>query len=261
MKKLPAFLIMLIIIIAGSSRIPIHSQDTEGMVEYTPEFRFTDGIFPDFYSAQNNKPIPKTKIVTSLDHNSKDFFNKLLKDEKISYYDTSGVKKEVKKSDIWGYADNGILYMQLMNNFSPFNFLGKICHIIAEITYNDSVYYDPVTRRYIYPYSPYGDYIVYRDPYTYIDPYNRRYYDRRNRYMTQSMGDPSSELDQYLVDFETGVIWEYDLSSVKSLIKNDTELYDEFKKLRRRIKKRMMFSYIRRYNERNPLFIPVGRIE
>jgi len=79
--------------------------------------------------------------------------------------------------------------------------------------------------------------------------------------MPQSMGEPSSELDQYLVDFETGVIWEYDLNSVKSLIKNDTELYNEFKKLRRRIKKRMMFSYIRRYNERNPLFIPVGRIE
>ena len=251
----------MLIIIAGSSGLPIYSQTPEGMVEYTPDFSFTDGIFPDFYSAKNNQPIPRTKIVTTLNHNSKDFFTKLLKEEKISYYDTSGVKKEVKKSDIWGYADDGILYMQLMNNFNPFNFMGKICHIIAEITYNDSVYFDPVTRRYVNPYSPYRDYIVYGDPYTYIDPYNRRYYDRRNRYISQNMEDPSSELDQYLVDFETGVIWEYDLNSVKSLIKNDTELYSEFRKLRRRLQKRMMFSYIRRYNERNPLYIPVGRSE
>jgi hypothetical protein len=251
----------MLVIIAGSSGRPTYCQTLEGMVKYTTEFRFKDGIFPDFYSAKNNQPVPKTKIITTLDYNSKDFYTKLLKDEKIYYYDTSGVKKEVKKSDIWGYADNGIIHMQLMGNFNTFTFMGKICHIIAEITYNDSVYYDPVTRRYIYPYSPYGDYIVYGDPYTYIDPYNRRYYDRRNRYMLQNMEDPSSELDQYLVDFETGVIWEYDLNSVKSLIKNDTELYNEFKKLSRRIKKRMMFSYIRKYNERNPLYIPEGKTE
>ncbi len=254
MKKLPAFLIMLIVIITGSSHLLLYSQTPEGMVKYTSEFRFADGIFPDFDAAKNNRPIPKAKIVTTLDYSSKDFFTKLMEDEEIYYYDTAGVKKDVKKSDIWGYADNGILHMQIMDSFNPFTFMGKICHIIVEITYNDSIYYDPVSRRYIYPYSPYSDY---GDPYTYIDPYSRRYYDRR--YMPQDIEDPSSELDQYLIDFETGDIWEYDVEGVKSLIKDDTELYNEFRKLRFRMKKRMMFSYIRRYNERNPLYIPESK--
>lgn len=246
---------MFIVVVAGGSRLSLYCQEQEGMIKYTPDFSFTDGIYLDFTAAKMNRPVPKTKIVTSLDYNSKDFFSKLMKDEKIFYYDTSGVKKEVKKSDLWGFADNGIIHMQLMGNFNTFTFMGKICHIIAEITYNDSIYFDPVTRSYIYPYSPYRDYIIYGDPYTYIDPYSRRYYDRRNSYMPENMEDPSSELDQYLIDFETGEIWEYDVEGVKSLIKKDTELYNEFRKLRHRMKKRMMFSYIRRYNERNPLFI------
>jgi hypothetical protein len=259
MKKLPGFLIIFIGIFAGSSQLSIYSQEHEEMVKYTTDFRFTDGIYLDFNMVKENNPIPKTKIVTSIDYNSNDFFEKLAADEKLYYYDTAGMKKDVKRSDIWGYADNGILYMQIMDNFNPFTFMGKICHIIAEISYNDTIYFDPVTGRYIYPYSPNRDYIIYGDPYTYIDPYYHRYYDRRSLYIPQNMEDPSSELDQYLIDFETGDIWEYDVEGVKSLIKNDTDLYDEFKKLRFRMKERMMFSFIRRFNERNPLYIPEGK--
>lgn len=246
---------MLTGVIAGGSRVSLCGQQQEGMIKYTPDFRFTDGIYIDFTAVRMNRPVPKTKIVTFLDYNSKDFFSKLMKGEKILYYDASGVKKEVKRSDLWGFADNGIIHMQLMGNFNTFTFMGKICHIIAEVTYNDSIYFDPVTRSYIYPYSRYKDYLIYGDPYTYIDPYSRIYYDRRNRYMPGNMEVPSSELDQYLFDFETGDVWEYDVEGVKSLIKKDTELYNEYRKLRHRMKRRMMFSYIRRYNERNPLFI------
>jgi hypothetical protein len=37
----------------------------------------------------------------------------------------------------------------------------------------------------------------------------------------------------------------------------DNELYDEYVQLSRRRKKELMFVYIRRYNEKNPLYIPV----
>jgi hypothetical protein len=142
--------------------------------------------------------------------------------------------------------------MQLMGSFSPFTFMGRICHVVAEIKYNDTIYYDRLSGRYIYPYSRYGN--PYYDPYYYGSYYNRNNY--------KPVGDePGMELDQYLLDFETGELWEYDVQDVISLIKNDSELYDEYRKLRNNAKKKLKFSYIRKYNERNPLYIPEGRSE
>jgi hypothetical protein len=39
----------------------------------------------------------------------------------------------------------------------------------------------------------------------------------------------------------------------------DEELYEEYMKLPRKKKRDLMFVYIRKYNERNPLFIPVNQ--
>jgi hypothetical protein len=253
MKKVRGFLILLIVNGAFGPGSSLCGQEQQGMVKYTPDFRFTDGIYLDFYSAKNNRPVPKTRIVTTLDYKSNDFFKKLTENKTISYYDTSGVKKEVKKEDLWGYADKGIIYMQVMGSFSPFTFMGKICHIIAEIKLNDTIYYDPFTGRYIYPYSSYYY------PYSYYDPYYYRSYNYRRNNYRQVERDPGMELDQYLLNFETGELWDYDVLGIKELIKNDTELYQEYNKLRNRVKKKLMFSYIRKYNERNPLYIPAAR--
>jgi hypothetical protein len=118
---------------------------------------------------------------------------------------------------------------------------------------NDTIYYDPFTGRYIYPYSSYYY------PYSYYDPYYYRSYNYRRNNYRQVEREPGMELDQYLLNFETGELWDYDVLGIKELIKNDTELYQEYNKLRNRVKKKLMFSYIRKYNERNPLYIPAAR--
>jgi hypothetical protein len=253
MKKLKGLMTMLIITGVFCSGFSLYGRKQQEMVKYTSDFRFADGIFLDFYSARNNKPVPKNRIVTALDYNSSDFFKKLFENKTISYYDTSGVKKEVIKEDLWGYADKGIIYIQIMGGFSPFTFMGKICHVIAEIKFIDTINYDPAYRRNIYPYDSYGYPLRYYDPY-----YNRYYYYSRKQNDTKSEQEPGMQLNQYLFDFETGELWEYDVPGVKELIKNDSVLYREFDKLRNSTKKKLMFSYIRKYNERNPLYIPAA---
>jgi len=236
--------------------VSLYGQEQDGMIKYTPDFRFADGIYIDFNQAKNNRPVPKTKILTSIDYNSSDFFEKLMADEKIYYFDDTGLKNEVERDTIWGYANKGIIHMQIMGNFNPFTFMGKICHIVNEITYNDSSYYYPSDyRSYYYPYS------IYRDPVTIYDPYTRRYYRPYNQYSPSMKKSMSKYYDQYLIDFDTGEIWDYDLPGVRILLQKDTQLYEEFRKLRNRMKKRMMFSYIRRFNERNPLYFPEATSE
>ena len=65
-----------------------------------------------------------------------------------------------------------------------------------------------------------------------------------------------TELRQYLLDFETGEVMEYDMDGVEILIMKDPELHDEYVSLSRRKKGQLKFVYIRKYNEKHPLYFP-----
>jgi hypothetical protein len=52
---------------------------------------------------------------------------------------------------------------------------------------------------------------------------------------------------------------DYDFKSIEVLLMKDPELYDEFVALRKRKKKQLKFYYLRKFNERNPLLIPVEK--
>jgi hypothetical protein len=214
------------------------------MVKYTPEFKFTDGIYLNFDMVKQNKPIPKAKLLTSVDYNDREFFKKIFEIDKIYFYDNMGVRQEIPKNSIWGYSRNGVLYVQVQENFNRVTFVGSICHFVADITTYDSRYYD----------SPYG-YDPYYSPYygSYYSPYNSYYSPYRQSNLTRN------ELKQYLIDFESGKILEFDVENTSLLLMKDNQLYDEYVQLSRRKKKELMFVYIRKFDEKNPLYIPVEK--
>jgi hypothetical protein len=233
---------MLIQFSAGSL---VYSQETEEMVKYTPDFRFTDGIYINFEQVRTNSPIPKAKLLTSADYNDRDFFDKVFVNDKIYFYDNLGMRQEIEKSSIWGFARNGVLYIQIQSNFNRITFVGNICHFVADITTYDSRY------------SPYGYYDPYYSPYgynSYYSPYNSYYY---SPYSQPAV--PRQEIKQYIIEFETGKIYDYDQESVEILLMKDPELYDEFARLPLKSKKEQLFVFIRRFNEKNPLYIPIRK--
>lgn len=218
-------------------------EDKTGMVKYTPDFRFNDGIYLNFDQVKMNSPIPKAKLLTSVDYNDREFFKKIFEGDKVYFYDNMGIRQEIAKNNIWGYSRNGVLYVQIQENFNRITFVGNICHFVADVTTNDSrnygspYYYDPY-------YSPYG-YSNYYSPYNpYYSPYRQSSLQR-------------SELKQYLIDFESGKILEFDVDNTELMLMKDSQLYDEYVQLSRRKKKDLMFVYIRKFNEKNPLYIPI----
>ena len=52
------------------------------MVKYTPEFKFKDGIYLNFEQVKANTPIPKSKLLTSVDYNDREFFKKVFEADK-----------------------------------------------------------------------------------------------------------------------------------------------------------------------------------
>ena len=225
----------------GISLQYLSGQEKEGMVKYTPEFKFNDGIYLNFDQVKLNSPIPKAKLLTSIDYNDREFFKKILEIDKIYFYDNMGVRQEIAKNTIWGYARNGVLYVQIQENFNRITFIGNICHFVADITTYDSRYYN----------SPYGYYDPYYSPYGYSSYYNPYYSPYRQSNIARN------EMKQYLIDFESGKVMEFNVENTELLLMKDSQLYEEYVQLSRKKKKELMFVYIRKFNEKNPLYIPV----
>jgi len=239
MDKLIRMFLILDCIISASSVIPSYGQEKEGMVKYSSDFRFNDGIYLNFDQVKLNHPIPKSKLLSSIDYNDREFFKKLFKSGKIYFYDDMGVRQEIEKNSIWGYARNGVLNIQIQDNFNRITFVGSICHLVADITTYDprytNGYYDPY-------YSPYGYSNYYSPYYSYNTPYR------------QTMA--RTELKQYLIDFESGKLLEFTVDNTELLLMKDNQLYEEYVQLSRKKKKQLMFVYIRKFNDKNPLYIP-----
>ncbi len=207
----------------------LHSQNNDtptGYVKYSQSFKFKDGLYFNFLQVKNNSPIKKSQIVTNLDYKRYDFFERLFEEKTITVYDNMGVKKVVSTNDIWGFSNKGVLYINLNEEFNRIPVFGSISHFIANKTY---VEYDP------YRYGSYNSYNNY------------------NRYDNQTT---KTVLIQYLLDFETGKIYDFSYKSVELLISKDPDLYEEFSKLSTRKKKKLKFLYIRKYNKKHPVYFP-----
>jgi hypothetical protein len=244
MKKYFELLVLVSIITSSFSEASVSGQEKEGMIKYTPDFKFTDGIYLNFDQVKANSPIPKAKLLTSADYNDRDFFNKVFSSDRIYYYDEMGVRQEVEKNNIWGIARNGVIYVMIQGNLNRITFVGNICHFVADVTTYDS--------RSNY-YSPYGYYDPYNSPYSYRSyyPYSSYY----SPYRQQSAA--RNEMQQHIIDFETGKILEFTVENVELLLMKDPTVYDEYVQLPRKKKKELMFVYIRKFNEKNPLYLPV----
>ncbi len=203
--------------------------DSLDRILYTPDFKFRDGIFLNFDQVRNNRPIPKSRILTQVDYSDRDFFIKVLENKKLLFYDHLGMKQEVKSSQVWGFSRNGTLFIALDDKYHRITIVGSMCHFVATITTYDTRYYDP------YYYNPYD------------------YYYRYGGYPANTQ---SSEMRQYLLDFETGKIYDYDVQSLEVLLMRDPELHDEYAQLRKKKKRQQKFIYLRKFNERNPLYLP-----
>jgi hypothetical protein len=70
-----------------------------------------------------------------------------------------------------------------------------------------------------------------------------------------------SEVKQYLIDFENGKILEFDQKNTEMLLMRDSEIYEEYVRLPRKERKDLMFVYIRKFNEKNPLLLPVNQLQ
>lgn len=204
--------------------------DTIKKVPYNQDFKFKEGIYLNFEQVKNNIAIPKSRIISNMNFNDPQFFDNLLSNQVFSFYDNLGLKKDVAVSSIWGYSKNGLLFVRMDKTFNRISYVGSISHFIATIVSYNTRYYDP------YYYNP--------------------YYYYRGGAMPSSYS--SNEMRQFIFDFDSGKIMDYDEDNIEVLLMKDPELHDEYMALSKKKKSQLKFVYIRKFNERNPLMIPLN---
>jgi hypothetical protein len=200
--------------------------DSNKYIRYNPDFKFEEGVFLNIEQVKNDAPVPLSRIISDLDYNDNDFLDKVLANPTIYFYDDLGNRIELSTKKVWGYSRNGYLYIKMEGEFFRITMIGAICHFIANHTTYSSIDNSP------YYYNSFSD------------PYQ------------MGAGYPTTEMRQYLLDFLTGRVVDYDLSGLEALLMQDAVLYDEFMALGKKKKQQMKFVYIRKYNESHPLFFP-----
>lgn len=230
-KSYKMYRFVLLIVVIFNSLMAQAQSDTVLMVKYTPDFRFQDGVYLNFEAVKRNTPISPERIHFSTNPSELSFYDKLFEQEKLAYYDEYGTKQEVEMSSVWGYARMGVLFIWYNEETNRIPIVGSACHFVANYTYQTQRNYDPF-------YSPYRTY----DPYA---------YNYRNQPVT------NKEMRQYLLDWESGKVFIYNRESLEVLLMKDPALYEEYNALSRRKQKKMLFFYLRRFNENNPIYLPI----
>lgn len=230
--------IILIFIIAFSTSGFGQEEEERKDVKYTHDFRFIDGIYMNFEQVKQNAPLPKYKILTNADYHDPEFFDKVLKNDVLYYFDDNATRNEILLEDIWGYSRNGVLYIKIGEDFNRITIVGGICHFVGTVTVTDTRYVDPYYNRY----NPYG--------YNSYNYYNNFYSPQRATTYSRT------EMKQFILDFETGKVMDYNSGNLEIALMRDPELHDEYSLLKSKERKQLKFVYIRKFNERNPVYFP-----
>ena len=98
MERVIRIFLMMSSVISAVPLFSVQGQEKEGMVKYTPDFRFNDGIYLNFDQVKLNRPIPKAKLLTSVDFNDREFFKRVLESDKIFFYEMEKALEQLKKN-------------------------------------------------------------------------------------------------------------------------------------------------------------------
>ncbi len=194
---------------------------------YDQDFVFSEGIYLTKDDFKNNLPIEKSRISSNLDPNDLSYFEQLMQNKTISIYDKLGNEVKVDVAKIFGFCSDGAVYISCNGSFEKIGIIGSICHFLGTKT----VYHTASN-----PYMGYGRYGYYGPSYHNIQ---------------------SKEQQQYIYNFDSGQIMEYNNDNLKTMLMGDPAIHDEYANLSKKKQKAQLYYYMRLYNQKHPLYIPV----
>jgi hypothetical protein len=219
--------ILLFIITSANLLIGTFAFAQQKSVQYDKDFVFKDGVYITLLDFKNNDPIPTSKIIFKSNKGDRDYLKLALANATIKYTDSTGKEQEMKTDNLWGYCSNGTVYINHGTDFNRMVVIGSLCHFVATIATRMSN--DPFGYGYGYGYGGFG-------------------YSPSPRYVYSTQ--------QFILDFESGKIIDFNMDNMEILLQRDEVLHKEFVALKRKQKRDSIFLYLRKFNEKHPIYFP-----
>lgn len=185
-------------------------------VAYSRDYEFKEGVFLSAEQFKKNDPVPKSAIISGYPKTQVDFMKEVIDQQYITYKAANGSEQKVETADLWGYVQNRTVYINFSNEFNRVNQIGTLSLFTAAVN----------------------------TPMTYQDPMN-----------TYGI-NTTNEMRQFIFDSQANKIVDFNVHNMEILLQADPELCAEFMKLKKRKKLDSIFIYLRKYNEKHPLYLP-----
>lgn len=209
---------------AGYLKIP----NNPDSVRYTKDYAFNEGIFLSYQSFRSGDAIPRAKILTPVEKNQLEFYNKLVDvSDTIIYRKGTGIQLVLTDS-IWGYCQNNVIYINVEGTFCRLPVFGYISRFIGSISSEafkpSGPFYDPGA-------ASGGNSIT-------------------------GVAIKTKETHEFIFDFYSGKKMIANPENVEEIIKRDAELYKELSVLKKRQRRKKMPYFLKRFNEKHPVYFP-----
>ncbi len=173
--------------------------------------KLQDGVYLSHAEARLNTPSLFLNDLFKSYYDSVFTIYQWARTKKLYYHDTNGRRTSLGRDSIWGFSEDGQVYLCFNGYFHKVTLFGAFC----------------LFREY-YP--------TQRDPLSIV------------------VTDKRGEIRDRIYDFENGRVGDYDMDNVATLLMRDEALFTEFNEITNlKVKRRKMFSFIERYNERHPV--------
>lgn len=135
---------------------------------------------------------------------------------RLSYPDSAGRPTRLDLDRTWGFCDKGVVYVRAGNGFSRIGLMGTLAHLVFDATYQNF------------------------DPYMF------------------NGGATYAVEEQRFLNMGTGAFLPVNAAGIQQAISGDAILKEDFDALSRkqRNKPGTIFLFMRRYNDRHPLYFP-----
>lgn len=225
----------------------------QNKIEYTPNFEFKEGLYIGFEDFKNNNPIPITHVVSDFDIRDEDYLQNVLSADSVIYFDNMYEERRLAVVDLWGYCMQNRVFVGFgekgsFNNpeffdFYPLLSIGRVSFFTAYEQYYRMMNAGPNIGFGIGA----GMGMGMRDP-------------MWNNDMTVT----ETGQVQLMLDVDTGKILLVargelgfaDPKLVVHILQRDPVLLTEYNALSPKEQKQKSMFYLRKFNERNPIYFP-----
>jgi len=189
-------------------------------VAYTHDYEFKEGVYLNVTQFLTNSPIPRSSIISGVSKSQIDFISQSLEGKYMKYLDANGKEQQLECATAWGYSQNHSVFIHFNKSFNRVNVIGTLCHLVATVTTLSGMH-DPMDYNY-------------------------------------AINNTYDELRQFVFDTRTDQIHDFTVKNMVTLLASDPELSAEFAKLSKKKQGDSVFLYLRKFNQKHPLYLPAN---